>query len=252
MLHILFCLTLLCSFPLSVHAAEIRVMGAASLKGVISEVATSFEQSNPEHRIVISTASSGTLARQIAAGAPADLFLSANPRWMSHLVEKEKIGTERPANWASNHLVVIGRDKSISTLDDLTRLKRIAIGSPESAPVGRYARELLQRAGLYQKLEQNQQLVLAKDVWQVLLYAEQGAVDAAILYASDSLLCEKSMRLLVPDAQLQPVIIYPIALTRAGEQKAAARDFFKYLQHTASSDILIRYGFEPLFYSGKD
>jgi len=237
---------------LSIDAAEVRVMAAASLKGVIRQVATTFEQSNPEHQIVISTASSGTLARQIAAGAPADLFLSANPRWMSHLLEKGKIEPGQPANWASNHLVVIGRDGSISTLDDLTRLKRIAIGSPESAPVGRYARELLQRADLYQELEQNQQLVLAKDVWQVLLYAEQGAVDAAILYASDSLLCERSRLLLVPDAQLQPEIIYPISLTRTGEKKSAARDFFNYLQHVASADILIRYGFKPLFDTGKN
>lgn len=232
--------------PFSLCAAEVRVLAAASLKGVIAEAAAVFEERNPQQKIVISTASSGTLARQIAAGAPTDLFLSANPRWMSHLVEKGKVQEGTAVDWASNQLVVIGRGKALSSLDELAGLARIAIGSPESAPVGRYARDMLQKAGLYKDLEEGQRLVMAKDVWQALLYAEQGVVDAAILYASDSLLSKKATVVLVPDQHLQPKISYPIALTIKGEKKSAANDFFIFLQSAGGTKILKQYGFTPL------
>lgn len=232
--------------PLSLSAAEVRVLAAASLKGVIAEAATVFEDQNPQHKIVISTASSGTLARQIAAGAPADLFLSANPRWMSHLVEKGKVPEGTAVDWASNRLVVIGRGKTLSSLDDLAEFRRIAIGSPESAPVGRYARDMLQKAGLYKELEEGQRLIMAKDVWQALLYAEQGAVDAAILYSSDSLLSKKTSVLLIPEQQLQPKISYPISLTIQGEKKRAAIEFFAFLQSADGAKLLKEYGFIPV------
>lgn len=246
MLHRLLLLLIFCVLPCSLHAAEVRVLAAASLKGVIADAATAFEERNPGHKIVVSTASSGTLARQIAAGAPADLFLSANPRWMVHLVEKGKVRAGAPVDWAANRLVVIGRGQSLANLEDLLQLKRIAIGSPESAPVGRYAQQMLKAAGIYQDLEAERKLILGKDVWQLLLYAEQGVVDAAILYASDSLLCKKSTPLLTPELKLQPQIRYPIALTIQGDASPAAKDFVVFLQGAEGVKILERYGFQAL------
>lgn len=251
MIFRLILLSVFCTLPFSLNAAEVRVLAAASLKGVIAELATTFEERYSQHRVLISSASSGTLARQIAAGAPADLFLSANPSWMSHLVEKDKVATGQPVDWASNHLVVVGRGEQLSSLDDLKGFSRTAIGSPESAPVGRYARDMLQRAGLYDRLKKNRRFVLGKDVWQILLYAEQGAVNVSILYASDSLLCKKAKVLLVPDERWQPQIRYPITLTKTGREKTAAKDFFNYLLEAGSADILTRYGFRPLVVSEK-
>lgn len=229
------------------RAAEVRVLAAASLKQVIAEAARSFETRNPQHRVILSTASSGTLARQIAAGAPADLFLSANPKWMNHLVQKGKVAEGQPVDWASNRLVVVGRGKPLTSLENLKGFDRIAIGSPESTPVGRYARKMLETAGVLDELDSGNRLIMGKDVWQVLLYAEQGAVDAAVIYASDSQLCQKSRVILIPEAGLQPQIVYPIALTVTGQQKDAARDFIASLQQADVSSLLKRYDFQPLF-----
>ena len=248
MRHLL--LVILVLLPLSVSAATIQLAAAASLRELATETAAEFEQLHPEHRVLVNTASSGTLARQIAAGAPVDLFLSANPQWMDALVEQGFVAADAPRPWASNRLVVVGRGAPLADLAALTQLRRISIGSPTSVPAGRYACKLLQKAGLFDGLVQGQQLVLAKDVRQALLYAEQGVVDAAIVYASDARLLRQATVLLTPPETLQPAITYPLAVTRKGTAKPAALALFELLSGPEGAALLEKYGLLPLLDTG--
>jgi molybdate transport system substrate-binding protein len=232
--------------PGMARATDVRLAAAASLRELAGEAAARFERSHPGDRVLISTASSGTLARQIEAGAPIDLFLSANPQWMEALLEKGKIGSAGCKVWAANRLVVVGRGAALTALGQLAAVTRLAIGSAESVPAGRYARSMLEAAGLYDTLAKEHKLVMAKDVRQALLYAEQGTVDAAIIYASDTRLLRQARIVLVPAANLQPNIRYPIALTRTGEQNPAARELLALLTSAEGQELITAYGLVPL------
>jgi len=225
---------------------DIHVAAAASLREFMTEAVGRFEERYPEHHVLVNTASSGTLARQIAAGAPADIFLSANPEWVNYLVDVGKVDAGRVLSWAGNQLVVVGRGQELDNLKDLARLERLAIGNPKTAPVGRYAIEMLSSVDLKGVFETGGRLVIAKDVRQALLYAEQGAVSGAIVYASDARLLKDARILLTPDAALQPEIRYPISSTRTGDANPAAGLLFAWLTSAPGASLLKSYGFTCL------
>jgi molybdate transport system substrate-binding protein len=243
-------LIVLLLLPLNVRAETIHLAAAASLRELVTEAAELFQQRHPEHRVLVNTASSGTLARQIEAGAPADLFLAADPQWMDYLVTQGKVAAASSVSWASNQLVLIGRGPLLAELPEVAGMSRLAIGNPESVPAGLYARSLLQAAGLFDELQDGQKLVLAKDVRQALLYAEQGVVDGALVYASDARLLQQAKVLLVPGAALQPQIRYPLALTRQGSAKPAARALYQLLAGPEGAALLQKYGLIPLLETG--
>ncbi len=233
--------------PGNVLAAEIYLAAAASLRELAADVANRFEKAHPEHQVYVNTAASGVLARQIEAGSPADLFLSANPEWMDYLVSKGKVTENQVIVWAANRLVVVGRGAKLDELKAVVTFSRLSIGSPESTPVGRYARSMLLAAGIYDELKNDRKLVFAKDVRQALAYADQGVVDGAVVYASDARLLHHGKTLIDPDDKLQPEIRYPLALTLTGEKSQAARELLRLLISNSGAALLKTYGFVPLF-----
>jgi molybdate transport system substrate-binding protein len=245
-----FLLILLLLLPFSASAETIQLAAAASLRELATEAAAEFEQLHPEHQVLVNSASSGTLARQIAAGAPADLFISANPQWLDYLVQQRLVAADAPVAWASNRLVLVGRGPLLAGLGEVRGMSRLAIGKPDSVPAGRYARQLLEQAGLYRDLERAQRLVLAKDVRQALLYAEQGVVDAAIVYASDARLLRQATVVLTPPETAQPSISYPLSVTRQGAAKPAALALFEMLRGPLGTELLDKYGLLPLLKTG--
>ena len=110
---------LICLVPSFASAMDIHVAAAASLREFMTEAVGRFEERYPEHHVLVNTASSGTLARQIAAGAPADIFLSANPEWVNYLVDVGKVAAGRVLSWAGNQLVSVGRGQELDNLKDL-------------------------------------------------------------------------------------------------------------------------------------
>lgn len=240
------------SASLEAKADDIHLYAAGSLRELAAEAKMIFEQQHPEHRVLVNSASSGVLARQIVAGAPADLFLSANTAWMNELVKQEKVAADQPRPWAANRLVVVGRGDRLADIQGLRPLEKIAIGSPQSVPAGRYARTLLQSAGLYRELFEGHRLVMAKDVHQALLYAEQGVVDATLVYASDARRARQARILLVPADVLQPEILYPISLTRQGIKNPAARRLFELLTSPVGLRLIETYGLTPLNSGGAE
>jgi molybdate transport system substrate-binding protein len=240
-LLVLFAL-LACTVP--AQAAEVRISAAASMTDAINAVCSAYSTEHPTVGFAKNFAASGTLARQIAAGAPVDLFISANPKWMKYLVEQKIVPASGVQTFAFNTLVFVGDPAHpVHAMNELPALKRIAIGSPKSVPAGQYAKQALTRSGLYDQLQQENKLVMAKDVRQALVYADRGEVDGAFVYRTDALLARHAAILFTVPQTLYPQVRYPLALTSDGAKNPAATAFVAYLRGPEAGRILQKYGF---------
>ena len=231
-------------FAAPVRAAEVRISAAASMTDAIDAVCAAYRTEHPQVSFANNFAASGTLARQIAAGAPVDLFISANPKWMKYLVGQKIVPATQVRTFAFNTLVFVGVPAHpVHDMKDLTALDRIAIGSPKSVPAGQYARQALTHAGLYEQLLKANKLVMAKDVRQALVYADRGEVDGAFVYRTDALLARHATIQFTVPQKLYPRVNYPLALTAEGAKNPAATAFLTYLRGPEAGKILKRYGF---------
>lgn len=196
------------------------VFAAASTSDAMSEIGKLYEQRHGE-RVRFSWGSSGDLARQIEAGAPADLFLSADRAKVDRLEQRGHVASRR--DLLRNRLVVVVPRAStllISGPRDLANVKRLAIGDPASVPAGAYAKEWLEKAGAW--AEVSARVVPTLDVRAALAAVESGSVDAAIVYRTDALIAKNAK--VAHEPAEQPDIAYPLAvLTRA---RRAAADAF--------------------------
>lgn len=223
-------------------AADVHLSVALGLRDVFTELMAGYDQKEPDVTLLPNFASSGALARQISGGAPADIYVSAHPQWMNYLVEKQLVPADQARIFAYNSLVFVGRDDlDVSSLEDITRLRRIAIGSPQSVPVGQYAEQALRAAGLYEKVRNN--LILAKDVRQALVYADLGEVDGAFVYKTDALLAKEAIILLEVPQSLYNKVTFHVAPTTAGSSSPQALAFFDFLQTVEARSILKKFGF---------
>ena len=230
-------------FPMPAHAGDINLSVAASLREVAKELSDSFAKSNSGVKFQSNFGASGSLAKQIENGAPADLFFSANIEWMDYLKEKKLVDEKSISTFAYNTLVFVGKPElKVGSLQDVAKLERIAIGSPKSVPAGDYAMQAFKKAGIENQLEKK--LVMARDVRECLLYADRGEVDGAFVYRTDAEQMAKNVRILfaVPQ-ELYPRATYPVALTVAGGKKAEAVAFFKFLQTSEAKAVLTKHGF---------
>lgn len=237
-------LLLLLLLPSTLWAGELRLSVAGSMIDVIKEVGGAFSDQHPETRLLPNFASSGALAKQLASGAPADIYISANPKWMDYLVAQGFIPAATVETLAYNRLVLVGQPAlPVTEMNDLIKLPRIALGSPKSVPAGRYAQQAMTKAGFYQSLLTEGKLIMTKDVRQALLYADRGEVDVAFVYATDALLANKAKILLEVPQELYPRVTYPMALTVAGADKEEAQAFLEFLHSAAAREIFERHGF---------
>ena len=228
----------------SVQAGELRISVAKSMSDLFKELAADFTAANPGVTIIPNFGPSGGLAKQIDQGAPADLYVSANPKWMAFLVEKGRIAPGTEKTFAHNVLVFVGRDATgVATLADLAKLDRIGLGSPTSVPAGQYAKEALDNAGLWQRLLDGGQLVMAKDVRQALIYADRGETGGSFVYGTDARLATEAKVLFTVPQELYSRVTYPLAITAAATENPEARAFYDYVTSEAVHDKLRRYGF---------
>lgn len=230
-------------FVISATAGEINLSAAMSLKDVITDLSKTFSEKNPNIKFRINLGASGAIAKQVAGGAPADMFISANIKWMTFLKEKTLIDDKYSRIFAYNVLVFVGKPGlNVKTIQDILKLDRIAIGSPGSVPAGEYAMQALNKAGIENKLKNK--LVMAKDVRSCLLYADNGEVDGSFVYKTDAVVMAKNSKILFTVSQdMYPRVTYPMALTVSGSRNHEAVEFFKYLQTKNAKDILIIHGF---------
>jgi molybdate transport system substrate-binding protein len=235
-----FSFIILTSIP--VLAGQVNLSAAASLKDALNEMTAAYAKSHPGVSFQKNYAASGALAGQIEQGAPADLFISANVKWIDYLKEKSLVDAPSVRTFAFNDLVFAGTTRlKIKSMNDLTKLGKIGIGSPKSVPAGEYAMQAIVKSGLEQALAGK--LIMAKDVRESLMYAELGEVDGSFVYRTDALMAQKAKILFFVPANLYPEVVYPIALTTSGAKNADAKSFFAWLKGKQATAILKKYGF---------
>ncbi len=220
---------------LQVHAA-LSVFAAASTTDAMKELAAGFEEAGGE-KIRFNFASSGALARQIDAGAPADIYISANTKWMNWLEQKGVTQKTTRFNLAANTLVLAAPHGSALRFDGkLTG--RVATGDVKSVPAGMYAQEALEYMGWLSDWRPN--LVMASNVRTALLYVQRGEVAAGIVYATDAKAAGLPVVGTFPAESHSP-ILYPAA---ACSNKDSAARFLAFLQSDAAKAILKKHGFK--------
>ncbi|NEQ99497.1 MAG: molybdate ABC transporter substrate-binding protein [Cyanothece sp. SIO2G6] len=249
-------LTLACSQTLSpgnpgtstnggTSPVRLTISAAASVQDAMQEVKALYETVNPDVSITYNFGSSGSLAQQIAQGAPTDVFLSASQQWMDSLETQGEILEGSRQNLLLNSLVLITPldQTAVQDFSDIAtdKVNRVAIGEPKSAPVGRYAREALTSLNLFDTLQSK--MVFAKDVRQVLAYVETGNVDAGLVYATDARGSEQVMAIATAPAESHPPIIYPVGVVAASQSTEAAQAFVDFLADDEAVTIFTNYGF---------
>ena len=207
-------------------AQDVTLSVAVSLKEVTEELGRGFMAARPGVTLRYNFGASGDLQKQIEAGAPVDVFLSAAQRQMDELEKQSLIVSASRRAFARNALVVIKPADSrvdITKPADLVeaRVGRIVIGSPKSVPAGQYAEESLRALGLWDRLQPK--LVFAENVRQALDYVARGEVDAGFVYTTDAASRAQGVKeaFRPPEDSYRPVI-YPGAVV-AGVQAAGPR-----------------------------
>ena len=222
---------------------ELYVSAAVSLKDVLKDLREPFESEHPGAEIIYNFSASGLLAAQIIQGAPADVFISASKAQMDMLAQKQLLMPDSVEDCAGNSLVVISREKKLSSLSDLLKLKTLALGNPKTVPAGEYARQALVAEKIFDRLQSGKRLVFAEDARQVLAYVESGDVDAGIVYNTDALEAEKAKVCFTIDRSLTGPIRYQIACLKNSKQVALAQEFCRFIQSTQSQDAFKKKGF---------
>ena len=227
-------------------AADIIVSAAASLGNAFTDIAKDFEKANPGTRVLLNIGASGQLLQQISRGAPAHVFASADQETMDRAQKQRLVTPASRVDFLSNQLVLIASGDAASppiSLADLEKVqvKRIGIGTPESVPAGRYAKQGLELAGLWDKLKDK--YVYGQNVRQVLDYVARDEVDAGFVYASDAALLNDRVRI-IATVQTKQRIIYPIAAVKGSGDENRALLFIKYVRSEAAANVLAKYGFQ--------
>ncbi|NIJ41503.1 molybdate transport system substrate-binding protein [Parvibaculum indicum] len=222
------------------------VFAAASLTDAMTAAGRAYEERTGTE-IRFSFASSSTLARQIEAGAPADLYASANEKWMDRLETRGLILPGTRTSPIANGLVLIapetGAPPKDETIDNLPALLgaqgRLAMGDPAHVPAGIYGKEALEHLGLWKTLEPR--LAAADNVRAALALVERGEAPYGIVYATDARIAKVRVVAAFPDKSHTPVT-YPFALVKGGDNDEA-KDFLSFLTSDDGLAIFERFGF---------
>ncbi|MDE2618921.1 MAG: molybdate ABC transporter substrate-binding protein [Sphingomonadales bacterium] len=223
------------------------VLAAASLQEALTAVADSWAGSG-HPRPILSFAASSALARQVEAGAPADLFLSADEDWMDALAQRGKLRAGTRADFAGNALVLVApvaRPQRLAVKPGFAIARalgsgRLAVGSVEAVPAGRYARQALVNLKVWPQVADR--LAQGESVRAALALVARGEAPLGVVYATDALAEPKVVvagRL--PAASHEP-IRYPVAVL-AGSASPDAEGFRRYLLGPEGRAILRRFGF---------
>lgn len=228
----------------------LNVFAAASTSEIVAEAARGFTR-RTGIAVRLNPASSGSLARQIAAGAPADLFLSASSEWSDWLLERGELRPGSVRELMRNRLVVVaGLEAAVPAIRfspdyafAASFRGKLSAGDPAHVPAGRYAAEALKTFGWDRAL--HDRLLPAQDARGALLMVELGQCDLGIVYATDAGLSRK-IRIVatVPEAAHTP-IVYTLGICRDTRSPAAAAAFWSHLQTPEVAALLGRHGFVP-------
>lgn len=239
------------SFVLAVAQAVLTVFAAASLHAAFPELGKSFEALHPRLEVRFDFNGSQILEAQLVQGAEADVFASADRRWMDKASRDGVVGASVP--FAYNSLVVVaGSSSGVARLADLTKPGVRLVLCADAAPCGRYTRATLEKMDADAAFGKGFASAVARnvvseeeDVEAVLAKIELGEADAGIVYRSDVAQMTKHLRVIEPPSADQPEIVYPIAVVRASKSPSLAADFISFVRSPQGHEILRRYGLVP-------
>lgn len=231
------------------------VFAAASLRDAFTDIGAAYSRTHPNVVVTFNFAGSDTLAQQIAQGAPADLFASANATQMDVAVKSGAIAGSGVKTFAHNRLVLIyptANPAHIQTLRDIARPGVKVDLAARSVPVGQYALDFLAKASADPAFGPGYRAAVLKnvvsyetDVKAVLAKIVLGEADAGIVYTTDAATASgKVGAITIPDA-LNSIATYPIGVVNGSKQAAAARDVLNYIVAAQGQDRLAKYGFLP-------
>ncbi|MCY9853803.1 molybdate ABC transporter substrate-binding protein [Vibrio mediterranei] len=231
-------------------AATLNIYAASSMTNAVDELASEFnQQSNVD--VVKIYGGSSSIARQIYQGAPADLFISANVKWVDYLIKKGTVEAENVSNIAQNRLVLIKNNAvthksafvfdSAKSWDQWLNGERLAIGTVSSVPAGIYAKQSLESLNVWASVRSH--LAPVNNVRQVLALVERNEAPLGIVYKTDAMASD-SVDVIgaFPDTTHDP-IIYPLVKLNSRHE---TQEFVEFIQSQSGQQILAKYGFSPL------
>ncbi|MEO8004184.1 MAG: molybdate ABC transporter substrate-binding protein [Betaproteobacteria bacterium] len=232
-------------FGASASAADLIVSAASSLTNAFADVGHAFEAAHPGTKVLLNFGGSGQLLQQIAKGAPADVFASADQETMDKAESENLIEPGTRADFVRNALVVIvpaDSKLSLASLDQLKKneFKHIAVGNPDSVPVGRYSKAVLTASGHWDALLPK--VVNTQNVRQSLDYVARGEVDAAFVYRTDAAILPDKVKVAL-EVPTVKAILYPVAVVKGSDNKDVAKEFVRFVRSDAAQKILQKYAF---------
>lgn len=235
--------------------AEPTVFAAASMKTALDEVASAWKAETGK-TASISYAASSALAKQIEAGAPADIFISADRDWMDYLGERQLIDAATRVDLLGNSIVLVAPKDSASEIDiakgfplaSLLGDGRLAMANVDSVPAGKYGKAALEHLGVWDSVKDR--LAQAENVRSALVLVSRGETPLGIVYQTDAA-ADPGVKVVgtFPPAS-HPPIVYPVALT-AGTADADAGAFVAFLQTVTAKAVFEKQGFTVLAAAAK-
>jgi molybdate transport system substrate-binding protein len=236
--------------PAAAQGKDLLMFAAASLKNALDEVAGQWQRQSGK-KVVISYAASNALIKQIEAGAPADIFISADLDWMDYGRQKDLIKPETRVDLLGNRLVLIARKDSTLNLNIqrgfelASALKggRLATGNVEAVPAGKYAKAALEKLGIWDSVKDK--IAQTENVRAALVLVGRGEAPLGIVYQTDAA-SDPNIRIVgtFPE-DTHPPIVYPFALTRESNNPDAAA-LLNYIRSAAARAVFERHGFTVL------
>jgi molybdate transport system substrate-binding protein len=218
---------------------DITVFAAASLTDAFTELGTTFESENPDASVEFNFGASSALREQILAGAPADVFASANPSNMDQVVDAG--AASDPRDFATNLLeiaVPAGNEAGVTGLDDFANADLLIGLCAEEVPCGEFGREALGNAGVTPSIDTNE-----PDVRSLLTKVEAGDLDAGIVYVTDVMAAGDTVEGVEIPTDDYVVATYPIAALTDAANPDTADVFVEFVLSDEGQDILESYGF---------
>ena len=228
----------------------ILMAAAASLEySMKDELIPMFQEQHPNITVEGTYDSSGKLQTQIESGIDADLFFSAAEKQMTALKDENLIDGDSIQNLLENKIVlVVPSDKkdAYTKFEDVVNAETIAVGDPESVPVGQYSQEALTSLGLWDQV--SAKASLGTNVTEVLNWVSEGSADSGIVYATDAATKKDSLAVVAeaPEGSLAQKVLYPAGIVSSSTKKDAAQLFLDFLASDQASKVFEEYGFTPV------
>ena len=223
--------------------------GASLEYSMKDELIPMFQEQHPNITVEGTYDSSGKLQTQIESGIDADLFFSAAEKQMTALKDENLIDGDSIQNLLENKIVlVVPSDKkaAYTKFEDVVNAETIAVGDPESVPVGQYSQEALTSLGLWDQV--SAKASLGTNVTEVLNWVSEGSADAGIVYATDAATKKDSLAVVAeaPEGSLAQKVLYPAGIVSSSTKKDAAQLFLDFLASDQASKVFEEYGFTPV------